>query len=140
MLELRLDSVRLKGCAFTLKPTAQKCRVDFELIKSLLHCMHNHLGMHDEVEGKHEEIIADNPFLPSSLRLEDVTAKGDSDVRSYYSVQDYLNADLLTQDGEELLLTEKAIKVLTKAAELQITLASSGFNTNPCARKHPAGC
>lgn len=125
-MELRIKDLRLRGSFFTLYPAARENGVNDSMMAYLYTAIYESLGLLDDFE-KAEAIKAENPAIPTLVPMEYFENSTE------HSVEDLLKAELVSQEGTNIALTEKAIRILESAAEKQKQLDEEGFYFCPCA-------
>lgn len=132
MLELKVRDVRLRGCGFTLYPAAKENGIEEELVVFLVTAIYSKLGLCTGDYDKEQAIQNANPNILDTISTEDL-----SHSLSYkgYSAADLIKAGLVTQSGDNLTLTEKAVAILKRASEIQNKLDEEGFYCCPCGRE-----
>lgn len=129
MLELKVQDLRLRGREFTLSPAAKENDVDDGLMDFLVSAIYIKLGLCSGDYDKEEAIKKENPNILDTISQEDLK-KGF--LSSEYGVQDLLDKGLVTQDGNNLVLTEKTVAILKRASEIQSDLDQQNFYCRSC--------
>lgn len=91
------------------------------------------LGLCSDNYAETEKVKEKNPAISDTILVEDLS---ESAYSGEYDVQDLLDSNLVTQDGNVLKLTEKSVAILNRAAELQRKLDNEGFYCCPCCRNN----
>lgn len=129
MLELKVQDLRLRGRGFTLFPAAEENGVEDGLIDFLVSAIYIKLGLCSGDYEREEAIKENNPNILDTISVDDLKNAFSS---QNYSVQDLLDNGLVTQDGNNVVLTEKTIGILKRASEIQNELDDQGFHFCPC--------
>lgn len=132
-MELRVQDLRLRGPGFTLFPAAEEHGIKDDLMDFLVFALYTKLGLCSDDYESEEAIKKSNPKILDTIATEDVEKILS---RKNYGVQDLLSNDLVTRDGNNLVLTEKSIAILNKAAETQAKLDAETFHCCPCSGCH----
>lgn len=129
MLKLRVQDLRLRGRGFTLYPAAEENGVKSGLMDFLVGVIYTKLGLCSGDYEREEQIKKENPNILDILEEEDF-----NDISSYegYSIEDLINNNLLSQEGNKLVLTKKSITILQRASEIQKQKDEEGFSYCPC--------
>lgn len=111
MAVLRLNDISRRGAIHTIYPAAKQFGVSGNTMYDILSGIYNQLGAIDESSEEGKRVIADNPEYPKVLQKEEwwLTDR---------LVEEAVQCDLLKEVEDGYALTEKAISVFQRAAEL----------------------
>lgn len=129
MLELRVEDIRLRGRGFTLFAAAKENGVDERIMDFLISTIYAKLGLWSGDFEREEAIRKENPNIIDTLTVEDVRSS------AFYveGIEQVLVSNgIVSQNGADLVLTAKTVKILTRAAEIQNELDEKGFQHCPC--------
>lgn len=124
MLELKVQDIRLRGRMYTLWEAAGEYDVDDELIDDLVSSIYTKLGLCSGDYKKEEAIEASNPNILDTLSIDELK------LSNKYSVQDLLDNELVTQNGNNIVLTKRSVEILKRAAEIQKELDEQNASTS----------
>ena len=129
MLELRVEDLRMRGRGFTLSVAARENEVDEDLMDFLVSAIYRKLGLDSGDYNRDQAIRQENPNI-----LDTISKKDLEEGFSYkgYGMQELVSNGLVEEKGEDLELTEKAVNILKRAAEIQNQLDDEGFHFCPC--------
>lgn len=116
MLELKVQDLRLRGRGLTLFQAAEENGVKADLMDSLIYAIYSRLQLYSDDYDSQEGIKEENPNILDTLSEEEFK-KGL--LFSEHSIQDLLDNGLITQDGNNFVLTQKSVTILKRAAEIQ---------------------
>lgn len=116
-----LDNVRItdippSNWMFTLFPAANEHGANYELVQDLLLSLYHKLEKQKAIETQ----------IENSLSINELELSGD------YCIQDLLDEELVTRTEDTLVLTQKTIEIIMKAAEIQNNDYTIGFYPHHC--------
>ena len=116
-----LDNVRItdippSNWMFTLFPAANEHGATYELVQDLPLSLYRKLEKQKAIETQIED----------SLSINELVLSGD------YFIQDLLDEELVTRTEDTLVLTQKTIEIIMRAAEIQKNDYKIGFYPHNC--------
>lgn len=128
---MKIQDVRLRGRGFTLFVACDEVNVSPELMDNILWAIHLKAGSVNN-DGfsleKEYEIIKQNPDMEVKFTEEELMRVNGIDIPKLIS-EGFMKK---SEDKYPYELTQKALDILQRAAEIQVELDNSDFNFCPC--------
>lgn len=129
MLELRVNDLRLRGRGYTLFPAANEVGIESQMIDFLVCTIYAEMGLCSDDYNAVVAILEKNPYI-----IDTVPKKAfDNQYSSEKCCTDQLvKNELVIEEAENFKLTDKAINIIKRAAEIQKKLDDENFHSCPC--------